>query len=614
MEDTQEQQAVAEKPKMYKHKYGWHHPTPLPPLELELQCFLAKWKGTEENPGLGAAGHFFEIVKILWPKGTPGHVVLHPWFVDMTEAACEEETFVFHGSASSGKTDWAAIWALVNWLAAPMHTMVLVTSTSLTDSRKRVWGSITKAFTYASVPLPGKLVDSRGIILTRDGTGTFNDKNAIALIAGERKKERDSIGRIIGLKNKRVILLLDEAPELSPALVTAAKSNLSSNPYFQIGALGNFNSVYDPMGEMSEPVDGWKSLKPDSSFRWRNKTGGITLRLDGLQSPNYLAGEDKWPILSITKIRAMKKDLKGLQLWRMLRSFPCPSGDEALIYTEADLISGEVEKRVFWQTPPTPVAALDPGFTNGGDRSVMTPGKWGLSTEGIWTLQLDKEIVLAEDVEKLAHMPRNHQIAAQFRDECLKLGVKRSHAALDSTGAGIPFLEIVNQLWTEDVTEGELDVLGVQFGGSASDLPISDKDLRPSTDLYVNRVSELWYAGVNFIKYRQIRGIGDQLAKEMTSRYYSLKKSGDNMRVMVEPKEDMKERLGYSPDIADSFFVLLDLCRARLSAKHGTQSAGASSKNLPWEKRVQACEAVYANVTYEEGNDNNGDVAYAEYQ
>jgi hypothetical protein len=107
------------------------------------------------------------------------------------------------------------------------------------------------------------------------------------LIAGDRAKEKENIGKLIGAHNKRVILLADELTELSPALVDAARSNLVVNPYFQMIGAGNFASIYDPFGVNAEPAGGWGSVTPDFD-EWETKDG-LCLRFDGL-SPGILLG------------------------------------------------------------------------------------------------------------------------------------------------------------------------------------------------------------------------------------------------------------------------------------------------------------------------------------
>ncbi len=88
----------------------------------------------------------------------------NPWSDKMIDCACEHQFLSVSGPASASKSETFAAWALVNYLSAPLDTCVLVTSTSLKDSRKRIWGSITDLWLNSTVPLWGKLVDSVGMI------------------------------------------------------------------------------------------------------------------------------------------------------------------------------------------------------------------------------------------------------------------------------------------------------------------------------------------------------------------------------------------------------------------------------------------------------------------
>ena len=108
-----------------------------------------------------------------------------------------------------------AAWGLVNWRCNPVNTLVLVTSTSLGEARMRIWGDVAKLFQAANhtakvkkiAPMYGKLADSIGVIRTFDGQTKYPEKCGIRLIAGDRAKEQENIGKIIGLKNKRVFFL-----------------------------------------------------------------------------------------------------------------------------------------------------------------------------------------------------------------------------------------------------------------------------------------------------------------------------------------------------------------------------------------------------------------------
>jgi hypothetical protein len=160
----------------------------------------------------------------------------------MAEAASKHIYLGLSGCASSGKTEFGAVWAIVNWLADPRETLVICTSTSLKESNRRIWGRI-KQFWQAAPSLPGKLVDSMYAIRTNDGSGVFSDESGILCVAGEKKDEKECIGKLIGAHPKRMLLIADELPELTEAIIEAAKSNLSMNPFFQMIGIGNFKSL-----------------------------------------------------------------------------------------------------------------------------------------------------------------------------------------------------------------------------------------------------------------------------------------------------------------------------------------------------------------------------------
>jgi hypothetical protein len=69
----------------------------------------------------------------------------------------------------------------------------------------------------------------------------------------------------------------------------------------------------------------------------------------------------------------------------------------------------------------------------------------------------------------------------------------------------------------------------------------------------------------------QLKGIVPDLAKEMTGRKYATTGGG---KVTVEPKRDYKLRLGRSPDLADAFFLGLDLARQKLGIHAGSLVGG----------------------------------------
>lgn len=542
-------------------------------------------------------GHFSKIVELIWGKHNKRkHCIQHPWWEQMNEAVHRREiTASGHerqqryvgvsGCASSGKTDFFAVFAIVNWMIAPKETLVLVTSTDMKAARRRIWGRIVAY--YDAMPdeiKPGCLIASQyQIVATNEKGKKLSDESSITLVPGEKKHEREALDKIIGAHNKRVFFICDELPELSEAILETAYSNLATNPAFYLYGLGNFKTRYDSFGQFLVPKNGWDSITVDDD-EWETERG-ICIRFDGLKSPNILSGEDEWHgIYSSKNLAAHRKDLgeNTAGFWRMVRSFETPIGMDDAIYSESDFLAGNAYEKPIWLGSPTRFSSLDPSFTNGGDRCPQLFGSYGIDKNGVKTICVDSYVLLREDVRKKE--PRDYQIARQFRDNCVSKGIRPQHAALDATAAGAVLWSIISEEWSSEV-------LKVDFSGAPSEMEVSpDKTAKQSYD---RKVSELWYIGKEFMKYGQLKGIPQEMAREMKARKFETIKGVDGLKIRVETKAKMKERLLFSPDVADVLFVGLHLCRARLGAVPGTESKGRMGANVRFLELAKERNSVY---------------------
>ena len=569
-------------------RYGWEWPATETDLSIELAAY--KMGLSPEEGGLGKSRHFLNIVKMLWGRpDIPKQLTIHPWFEQMADRAQQHQWLALAGCASSGKTDFAAAFGLVEYLADPSNTMVFATSTSLKDSRRRIWGSISDL--WRGVPgLPGKLVDSIGIIRGVNLSGDLVENRGIALLAGEKSKEKDSIGKLIGFKAPRVIMLMDELPELSFALLEAMTTNLESNDYLKGIGIGNPKSFYDPFGMFAEPLAGWDSISQmedgwETKMLGENKSPGYCLHFDATKNPNMLAGEVVYPwMLTPEKIEKIAHNTGGTNspgYWRMVKGFWSPTGAQAAIYSESEIVMAKGNKKVVWREPPTALAALDPSFVTGGDRAIAYFGHLGVSSEGTHTLQFSDWVELTEDITD--QTPRNYQIARQFRDLCRDRNVSPLNAGYDWTGGGVPFGDIIYSEWSPDV-------LGVSFAGAASERVTSISDPTPACNRYKNRVSELWWAGKELLRQEQLRGLDTDTIREMTARSYTTHKTTKNEEGLlfeVEPKKSMKTRIGFSPDLADAAFVLVEVARERLDFSPSGQASVHSEATKSWQSQIR---------------------------
>lgn len=572
-------------------------------LDAKKLCFLYPiWASKHGGPThYRKEDWFWEIVYTLWGKGAKKQFVCHPWAETMAEAASHYRYVGLSGCASSGKSDFSAVWGIVNWLAAPMETKVFASSTTKEEAKGRIWGKIRDYWDGAAFKLPGTFLNSVSKIITSDGVIKGSDTSGIQLVAGARSKEREAVGSLIGFKAPRVVFLADELAELAPGILEACWGNLGpGNPDtegqdksdtvfgFQMLASSNFRGYMDPFGVFTEPKDGWRSVNIDTE-RWETKRG-ICIRFDGLKSPNLSLAEDKWPIYGHKNLKEHEAIGRNtVQFWRMCRSFPAPEGVSDVIYSEQELLQGGAFENPRWsERPIIKLAALDPAFTSGGDRSVLIFGSLGYDTLGKRILRRDETLFLKEDVTDKA--PYDKQVALQFKNECQRRGIPTDHAAHDATGSGISFGTLLAELWPGDV-------LPIKFGGSASEMPVQSGDkIIPAHEAYVNRVSEIWYQGKEYVRSGQIMGIDRDLAEEMTARHYEVQK-GKETRVLVESKKDMKLRLSRSPDIADAFMILINLAIVRF----GFSVAGSSMQDVNVSESSPSKLAEKNDAVYDEG-------------
>ena len=503
--------------------------------------------------------YFWRICDELWNNADLPEklMVKHPWATQMIRAALNNKYLSIGGSASSGKSHTMAAWGIVNWLSQPKDTLVLMTSTTLREARKRIWGSVMSLLTVIE-GAPIKIRDSIGNAAYIDENGTLIERAGISLIAAEKSKTREAVGKFIGIKQKRVILIGDELSELSEAILQAGLSNLSKNPTFQLIGMSNPNSRFDAFGVWSEPKNGWDSVETNVDDTWKTKWGGRYIRLDGERSPNILAGDVIYPWLPTQQKLDEDKALLGEEsrgYMRMVRAVFFDSDEATGIYNENELTMSGALQRVDWQGGGTKGAGGDPAFTNGGDRTILYTATVGYNNNGHYVLEFGEAVHLNDDATNKA-VPRTYQIVRQIKEHCEKLNILPENVAVDATGAGAPFCDVLAGEWSNRF-------MRVGFGGRASDKRVSASSQLIGEELYVNRVSELWFVGKELMRTRQVFGVSTDLASEITSRNYDMVKSG-TLRVKIESKPEFKARFGRSPDLADAAFLALDCARQRL--------------------------------------------------
>jgi hypothetical protein len=240
--------------------------------------------------------------------------------------------------------------------------------------------------------------------------------------------------------------------------------------------------------------------------------------------------------------------------YRMVKAVFFDSDEDDSIYSEADLIRCKAMQKIEFVGKTDKLCGIDPAFTNGGDATMLVFATVGVNTEGQLAIRFDESIKINDDITNKA-VPRTYQIVELIKRECTRRRIPASNVAVDSTGAGAPFCDVLAGEWSPDF-------LRVNFSGTASDKRVSQNTKLVGTDVYANRVTELWFISKELMRNFQVFGVTSDMAKEMVSRRYEIIK-GNGTRVKAESKGELRARLGHSPDLTDASFIAVDLARSR---------------------------------------------------
>ena len=174
----------------------------------------------------------------------------------------------------------------------------------------------------------------------------------------------------------------------------------------------------------------------------------------------------------------------------------------------------------------------------------------------------------------------------RLRKACEDQGVEPQYLAVDSAGEGGGLCDIMAKEWSNKINR-------VEFGGQASDLPVSDQDSRSSHEAYANKVTELWFSVREWVIRDQVKGMDSETQIEFCSRMFDDQKR----KIVVERKAEVKVRTGESPDLADAAAICVHLAREL--------GSGSLKKQLEGDKEWEALSLKYDSVY-------NPDSMYAE--
>lgn len=501
-----------------------------------------------ESPysGEGRFEHFKILCQIFFPKSFEWQ----DWSEKACRAFCSKQHIAICGCGGSSKSTSAAAYAFFWLLAAPNDSAVLIASTTIDAAKKRIWKNIRQYYTEA-VKLARKLGDTTLIgnprpCIRSSKTDTAHGIYVVAVAKGEVEK---GVEALKGFHPKRLLMIGDETDSIGQAVVDVGVNQEIGTIEYQTIWLGNDPSLFNPLGKMMAPEVG----KPVTlgHTEWTSASGVHCLRFDAFDSPN-IRDNDKWA--GIVRQKDIDAAIKrhgpnAPQIWIMLRGIHPPEGADDTVLSEALFLRNGCQETVTWKRGFTTLALLDPAF--GGDRCVLRFMDYGADTENAMKAFFHPPIEIRIDAGDTKNPPE-YQIAVKVKSLCEARGVKAKEFYGDGTGTGRGVMSVLQREWSPDINI-------VQFGGAPSEMPVSDEEPTPASEVYDRKVTELWYSFRVFVEAGMIRGLDPATAMEFCARKFYIK----GKKTCVETKTEMKLRGAMSPDLADCSVIGVHALRER---------------------------------------------------
>ena len=560
---------MACKPKLKtREKYGATWKIEATDLEIELHCIKlgGRWTDAQGNIcGLSLFEHYMAARALAWPKR-----YRHDWTDLMYQNFIENDITVLIGCASAQKTSHATEFALLSYLASPKNTLVVLSTTTMDKMDIGIWAELSMLWNDAKEIhpwLPGHIVAYKRAITTDNiEEGEVRDfrRGVICrpcVVGGKFV----GLGTLAGVKQEHVIYVCDELQFMSPAF-SGSWPHLFSNGHVKV--IGSGNPKHDPEDELSItacPIEGWENHpEPTKTEVWPTKfMGAKAVNLVGTDSPNFRAPKDKpEPYKNLIGRKyeermAHDHGRDSFEYYRLVKGVMKVGFALSRVITRQICRDHHALEQPLWKDDQqTMLYAIDPSY-GGDDRCVGGAFKFGYDTEGrqilfsysykIFPVSLQRVDVSVED-----------QIAETLASELSFYNIPPENVFYDATGKGTLGAAFARKF-------GYHVPVAVDSGARPTRRPVrsdlfvdddttGEKRLKRCDEHYSKFVSEMWYSARLTIEADQFRGLQEDVMTEGCARIYYMVAGN---KIEVEPKhdpkrkEDLKRRLGKSPDLFD---------------------------------------------------------------
>lgn len=531
--------------------------------------------------------------RLMFPEKMPNGDTGHCWnyWTDRrarawcNPAAINRMTWI--GPSSAGKSTDAALFCIWDFSCDPANTAIRVATNTKECLDQRVWSEFERLWQlypdgfFSATYTPSTMEMRAG------------PKGYIKGIAVKQGTEQQAMDSIKGSHSPRVRLICDELDAMPMGTIDAIVNASSGCRTFIFVGTGNpLKRMGNPLGVMCEPKnEDWTSVGPTLDS-WPTKFG-VCLYFDGLKSPGVLEpAKYAGFLLNQEQIDdcIATHGINSPIFWSQRRGFFAPDNVSNSIIDEAMLSQFAMMKGAEWVDTPQMGLALDPSQSTGGDRCIVRP--FGVGKIHVYRDDYDKldrlpsfpdvrqAIVFMPWVQIKLEITPNRTLTDCIADRMVTLAqqmnVTPSCIAVDCTASQGAIADYIEDKMGKGIYR-------VVYGGSAGRNPLdamTNERHQNNQRAFINKRAEMYFAFRMFGRWGQIRGIERDAANELTQTEWKQAKHP----YQVEEKDEVKKKIGKSPDVADATVMALDLARYRMQF---APAGGESEKGLQNERKMR---------------------------
>ncbi len=554
-----------------KQAYGIEFPASTPDYRIELHCCF-RYKLTKERGGLGPTEHFWNFLEIMYPD----YCQRDNFFMDIFLRNIIEGDYRFYfciGPGGFGKTTLAALIAIGMWIEDPKNNAVIACTSTLDTSEGRIWGKIKNLYSKHPEFLQFSKVTKRKIYFfqKRDNGTTDKDEFHCMKLSALPKGDSGADSVLRGMHpDRKLFLILDEMDQ-SAAIDEVVENLQKGDVDFTALGLGNPADRFSALGLVCEPFGGWDSINPldftdISQCAWDSIIEeGRVLFFPGYLNPRIYYTEkyperaeyynQRFAYYAPREIYDHKKKKLAYNKWceQFLGFFPeqNSAGLQYLIdKKEIRIHNAHIPAVFIGYTETIKLASCDPGFTHGGDQTVLRFGNLGHIDSGKMGLDYGgNDNVRRIRIPKTMSMNKYKWIATELIQQLRAENIDPQHFCIDANSAGDAIIEFLYELWSRDFK-------CMHSKGLATERPLYYGNNTTARDECINRITEDWLVLRKLILTDQIRGLDNITIEQLASR--AIIQKPNSPKIGLEPKADYKKRMtsigriGSSPDEGDT--------------------------------------------------------------